>query len=529
MKKFLLLSSTAAMLIWSNYVNAACVSTPSCTTLGYDSKTPCSNGGIKCPFGEAWNCKISELKDKITECEKEIEELEEQNSAIGGCGVGDYLYSDMSCDPYLHTDECPIGIVVDGINNIAISKDTFGSNSNHSASERYFFAPGQNIDLTNSGIPAPKYPRLDFNGKKNTYDLYDYCKKKNLSCPVLEKVANYSIGKTSPGDWYIPAYGEARHVENLSSLIYLKLSSSGCKHGIPFYENPYGIPPVWSSTIFYPNKAFYVLFERYGVYNSGGQDGSIYEEGVDSDVYPLDYESSTTVMLVQFTQKKKEVDSNRDCQIGDILFADKTCSNVIGVDKTPIGVVVDPEKRKAVGLFERMTSLLAKFTNYTCNLPKIASSTEDALKDMNGKQNTDNLYQCAKKNNDMSIFVENAVKYKTEGTKEGDWYIPSLGELNLVFNENVIRAIKLVNGKFASMEIDTGFDDQYFTRFCSSTYKDDEVTYFYGFSYDSVDKIRPTSIFYNEMGMDREGCLYRYFIQYQYCLLSNDFVLELLQ
>ena len=167
MKKFLLLSSTAAMLIWSNYVNAACVSTPSCTTLGYDSKTPCSNGGIKCPFGEAWNCKISELKDKITELEKEIEELEEQNSAIGGCGVGDYLYSDMSCDPYLHTDECPIGIVVDGINNIAISKDTFEYNSNY-ASEGYFFAPGQNIDLTNSGIPAPKYPMLDFNGKKNT-------------------------------------------------------------------------------------------------------------------------------------------------------------------------------------------------------------------------------------------------------------------------------------------------------------------------------------------------------------------------
>ena len=505
MKKFLLLSSTAAMLIWSNYVNAACVSTPSCTTLGYDSKTPCSNGGIKCPFGEAWNCKISELKDKITECEKEIEELEEQNSAIGGCGVGDYLYSDMSCDPYLHTDECPIGIVVDGINNIAISKDTFGND---------FFAPGQNIDLTNSGIPAPKYPRLDFNGKKNTYDLYNYCKKNNLSCPVLEKVANYSIGNTSPGDWYIPAFGEARHVENLSSLIYLKLSSSGCEHGIPFYENPYNIPPVWSSTILYPNKAFYVLFERYGVYNRGGQDGSIYTEAskerhIDylDNVSSTDYKSSHVVMLVQFTPKKKEVDSNRDCQIGDILFADKTCSNIVGGEKTPIGVVVDPAKRKAVSLFEDYAYDLSKDVYGTCKLPKIASSIEDALKDMNGKQNTDNLYQCTQKNNDMSVFVEDAVEYKTEGTKEGDWYVPSLGELNLVFNENVIRSIRLAGGEFGTrVDIDT--NSEYSTCFCSSTYENDNVYYFYDFLFDSYRGTAPGYLYYED------NCLYHYFIQY---------------
>ena len=475
MKKFLLLSSTAAMLIWSNYVNAACVSTPSCTTLGYDSKTPCSNGGIKCPFGEAWNCKISELKDKITELEKEIEELEEQNSAIGGCGVGDYLYSDMSCDPYLHTDECPIGIVVDGINNIAISKDTFGYH------EGYFFAPGQNIDLTNSGIPAPKYPMLDFNGKKNTYDLYNYCKKNNLSCPFLEKVANYSIGNTSPGDWYIPAYGELDYLSLLSPLIHAKLVYSGCEYSVPYDDSSYSKPPVWSSTISYPNKAAYDIFETYSVTRLFGNGYSIYK-GI-STTSPLDTSPSDVVMLVQFTPKKKEVDDNRDCQIGDILFADKTCSNIVGGEKTPIGVVVDPEKRKAVSLFEDYTYNLSKYVFDACKLPKIASSsTEDALKDMNGKQNTDNLYQCAQKNNDMSVFVEDAVEYKTEGTKEGDWYVPSLGELNLVFNENVIRSIWLAGGEFGTrVDIDIDTDSKYSTRYCSSTYYDDDVYFFYTF------------------------------------------------
>ena len=299
-------------------------------------------------------------------------------------------------------------------------------------------------------------------------------------------------------------------MENLSSLIYLKLSSSGCEHSIPFYENPYSIPPVWSSTISYPNKAFYVLFERYGVYSVRGQDGSIYTS--DDNKHPLDYreadnKSSHVVMLVQFTPKKKEVDSNRDCQIGDILFADKTCSNVIGVDKTPIAVVVDPEKRKAVSIFEDFIYDLSKDVYGTCKLPKIASSIEDALKDMNGKQNTDNLYQCAQKNNDMSVFVEDAVEYKTEGTKEGDWYVPSLGELNLVFNENVIRSIRLAGGEFGTrVDIDT--DTKYSTRFCSSTYKDDDVYYFYDFLFDSYYGTDPGYMYRDG------GCLYHYFIQY---------------
>ena len=494
MKKFLLLSSTAAMLIWSNYVNAACVSTPSCTTLGYDSKTPCSNGGIKCPFGEAWNCKISELKDKITELEKEIEVLEEKNNTIGVCNVGDYLYSDMSCDPYLHTDECPIGIVVDGINNIAISKDTFKYNSNY-PSESYFFAPGQNIDLTNSGIPAPKYPILDFNGKKNTYDLYNYCKKNNLSCPFLEKVANYSIGNTSPGDWYIPAYGELGYLSLLSPLIHKKLVYSGCEYSVPYDDNPYNADPVWSSTISYPNKAANDIFETYSVTRLFGNGYSIYK-GISTS--PLDTSPSEVVMLVQFTPKKKEVDDNRDCQIGDILFADKTCSNIVGGEKTPIGVVVDPEKRKAVGLSDSPV-----YSKSECDLPDICNLTENeyednALNDMNGKQNTNIMYQCVQKNSLNYALISTTVKYKTEGTKEGDWYIPSLGEFSQVVNNTTINhSLSLAGGEFADSEDMSGI-----TGYCSSTY------YRFG-------KFWATSASGNYITRDcSENCQLRLFIQY---------------
>ena len=66
MKK--LLYTTTAFVLCSGIVqaNAACIATPSCTTLGYTSTSSC-DGGLKCPFGSYWNCSISELKTEISE------------------------------------------------------------------------------------------------------------------------------------------------------------------------------------------------------------------------------------------------------------------------------------------------------------------------------------------------------------------------------------------------------------------------------------------------------------------------------
>ena len=39
----------------SGEVSAQCVATQDCASLGY-TEASCPNGGIKCPFGNTWNC-----------------------------------------------------------------------------------------------------------------------------------------------------------------------------------------------------------------------------------------------------------------------------------------------------------------------------------------------------------------------------------------------------------------------------------------------------------------------------------------
>ena len=55
MKQYLFLTSALVVSgLLSGVVEAACIQTPTCSSLGYTSSQSCS-GGIKCPFGNAWN------------------------------------------------------------------------------------------------------------------------------------------------------------------------------------------------------------------------------------------------------------------------------------------------------------------------------------------------------------------------------------------------------------------------------------------------------------------------------------------
>ena len=105
MRKILLMSS--ALVLLSGTAEAACIQTPSCSSLGYSSSSSCS-GGTKCPFGNYWNCdainkvnsinsQITNLTNKITTLETKVTELQ-KDAATANCKIGDILYSDMSCN-----------------------------------------------------------------------------------------------------------------------------------------------------------------------------------------------------------------------------------------------------------------------------------------------------------------------------------------------------------------------------------------------------------------------------------------------
>ena len=91
MRKILLMSSALALL--SGVAEAACIQTPTCGAMGYDSTVACE-GGIKCPFGNAWNCTLA---DKIAQIEITIEKLEQtaQQEALAKCKIESVIFCIM--------------------------------------------------------------------------------------------------------------------------------------------------------------------------------------------------------------------------------------------------------------------------------------------------------------------------------------------------------------------------------------------------------------------------------------------------
>ena len=106
MKQYLLLTSAfVAGGLLSGTAGAACIKTPTCSSLGYTSSSSCT-GGTKCPFGNAWNCdsvnKITELTNKITELETKVTTVENNSTAgprCADCKVGDYVCAGQCFSP----------------------------------------------------------------------------------------------------------------------------------------------------------------------------------------------------------------------------------------------------------------------------------------------------------------------------------------------------------------------------------------------------------------------------------------------
>ena len=268
MRKFLLYSS-ALVVGLSGVAEAACIQTPSCSSLGYSSSSSCS-GGTKCPFGDYWNCdainkinsittqitnltnKITEQTNKITEQTNTITNLETQITEIkkevstANCFVGDILYSDKSCDPNVIASKKPIGVVFDRASKLAIgleesreywlfdraNKLAIGleESNQYWSYPDYFDVPGlSNIELS-STVTA------DWQGKNNTKVVLEYCKTIGKSCPAFEYVNSYKTEGTQAGDWYLPSMGELYAIYGNKDVLNIALGKiEGTKLGADYY------------------------------------------------------------------------------------------------------------------------------------------------------------------------------------------------------------------------------------------------------------------------------------------------------
>ena len=178
---------------------AACIPTPSCTSLGYTSTTSCTDG-LKCPFGNYWNCthinKITELTNKITELEKTIETSQSQGEV---CVIGSILYSDKSCYLNPQKGKTPIGVVVyvDGNGGgQALSLKSIGI---YSWSTEYKDVSSltnysSSLDASKDLASCDNSKKIMAVGDKSTY-------------PAVWAANEYSTEGTKAGDWCLPAAG----------------------------------------------------------------------------------------------------------------------------------------------------------------------------------------------------------------------------------------------------------------------------------------------------------------------------------
>ena len=224
MRKFLLYSSALMVSgLLSGAAEAACIQTPTCSSLGYSSTTACE-GGLKCPFGEAWFCNVGGNGSNN----------DDSNTNNSGCQVGDILYSDKSCSSNVISSKTPIAVIFDTRNRLAVALKT--AKKAWAEGEQ-----GTSFDIPElSNFMSPSSAIVDWFGKNNTRYGIAECQTKGINCPAFEYVNSYKTEGTQAGDWYLPALGELNAVYASKGILDATLGKIG---GEKFSEDW-----QWSST-----------------------------------------------------------------------------------------------------------------------------------------------------------------------------------------------------------------------------------------------------------------------------------------
>ena len=220
----ILLASSGVMVMSAGSVYAACIPTPSCASLGYESSSSCE-GGIKCPFGNAWNCTLTDIKNKVTEITTEITEIKKviEEGGVGGgnknCQIGNIYYSDKTCSVSLDSSKTPIGVVVyvDGQGHGQVmALKSVGS---------YKWGPND-VDIpTLTNFSTPESASYDLNSCANTQKIIAAGDKNTY--PAAWAAHEYKTEGTKAGDWCLPAAGILSSYYNNLQQINIGMTNAG--------------------------------------------------------------------------------------------------------------------------------------------------------------------------------------------------------------------------------------------------------------------------------------------------------------
>ena len=146
--------------------------------------------------------------------------------------------------------------------------------------------------------------------------------------------------------------------------------------------------------------------------------------------------------------------------LGDILYSDMTTGrpeNHAASGKTAIGVVFNADKKLALALENEKKSW---YDQDNISVPGIYESWDHPKNTYNGKQYTKTIVDYCKANGKNCLAAKYSYLFTTKGTHIGDWYLPSISELNLIYNNkemlnntlSVIKGMQITDDKHWASE-----------------------------------------------------------------------------
>ncbi len=235
--RFLLIGTSLSLI--PQTINAQCVATQDCATLGY-TETSCSGGsGVKCPFGNKWACfkSDSEIKDQLCTELGFTQACTGTNQTSGVGKVCNGKYSECTCANGYEWKDGSCNKITDG------------------AVGDLFYCNGK--------VVAVKAPKMSFYVAMNDLEKNDLSSA-NASCQ------RYSFCNNLEGD--LPTKKQLQSIYNNKSVVNSLLSTSG---GTKLTEGSY-----WSSS--YPGGG-----NNYSVNMSSGGASTSYSYNIKLYVRPV--------------------------------------------------------------------------------------------------------------------------------------------------------------------------------------------------------------------------------------------------
>ena len=297
--RFLLIGTSLSLI--PQTINAQCVATQDCATLGY-TETSCSGGsGVKCPFGNKWACFKSEAEYEQEFCTKygftqtctgtnqtggasqdcngkynycscadgyvwQNSTCEQSKPDYSDCIVGALFYSDNTCSDKLESSKTLLGVVI----------------YEKSASQNGWIMTvspiATAIKWSTETIDASELP--NYTSESQLTDIQDSCTNTDIitaygsssTYPAAWAAKNYKPTGTPNGkNWCLPSGGLLNNINNSVKFATVNagiITAGGTILGNVYKgeDSDYKYEGVWSSSKYSRSNAWHFYAYTYGAF-----------------------------------------------------------------------------------------------------------------------------------------------------------------------------------------------------------------------------------------------------------------------